>query len=219
MILYPSVAQIERFGCIFVGTFFCFTSSVFHFSLLSLTCDCLVAVFLPLRYRAIVTVQGIAIPNVIILLFMFVILVIYPLIRFSHIDHGYLQSKCSLGDVASLDFQFLMFIITASQNALLIVFNFIIVVKVVVTLTQRKKIAASELSIRKSLMKLSLRLLGIIAFNTGLTLPLTLQLMRIDMFKYASIPFAFAMSVGTLNTMVFFFGDAEILQLICKRKK
>ena len=217
LILTRSQMHVDRFGCILGYSIFLFSSMCFQFSLLSLTCDCFIAVFFPLQYRAVMTKKALIIPNAIVLITLFIIIVVYPIPAFSRIHKGYLWQHCSVDQVFSHNYMKILGIITFTINTVFIVLNVTIAFGVLRSLIKRNQISASEASLRKSMMKLSLRLIVIIFFNFGFTLPLSLEFFGIELFE-ESFSFALGVSLGLWNTLIFVAGDPEIRDRLCGRK-
>lgn len=169
----------KRLGCILSYQVFSFSASVVNCALLSLACDCLIAVLCPLRYRTQVpTFRRVFILNLIVIVATVIVYLLYPVLAFSSIDHGNLSTWCAFNQVFPFHFALLLFAMALIQIGLIIVFNFIIMIGVVVSLLKRNKIAASEQPVRKTLVKLSVRLVSLILINFGLTFPLTMRLMN-----------------------------------------
>lgn len=217
MIIYRRATQVESLGCLITYQTFMFSSTSFHFSLLSLTCDCLVAVFFPLKYRTIMTAKNFGVTTATIGMGLLGFYVVYPLVAFGKND--YLDGDCTYKEVVPITSYylktsvFLIFLI----NSLIILLNVAIGIGVVLSLLRRREIAASELSLRQSMIKLSLRLVAIVLFNFGFTAPLTLSLLEVRILLESAATFIPAMSLGFFNGLIFFVGDPEIRNRICKR--
>ena len=216
MILYRSSRHVERMGCIFSYTLLGFSSVVFYLAVISLTFDCFIAVFFPLKYRTLMTKKTLIIPNIITLILFFGFYILYPMIAFPSKHGGYMTKFCSATLAFPKFYLLILAAITFILNAMIILLNKVIVFGVLWSLIKRSKISTSESSIRKSMTKLSVRLVAIILFNFGFTLPMTLKTLAINIFDDA-VCFALVMSLGLWNTLIFVVGDAELRQKVCKR--
>ena len=161
------------------------------------------------------TKKTLLVPNCVVIVALFGIMFLYPVMAFTSENQGYLSDRCIAVRIYPKTFLVVLLSLTLVVKSLIVLLNVVIVLGVLWSLLKRNEMSASESSLRKSMTKLSIRLIAIILFNFGFTLPLTLQTIDINLFR-DSVCFALVMSLGVFNTLIFFVSDPDIRGRICK---
>ena len=200
----------SRIVCVSVYIALSAAGFTFGTALVSLSTDCLLAVFFPLRYRTMVTtrrtVVGISIPLCLFL----VLMVIFPIAAFGF-KHADFIVMCSPKYMFPNYFLVITGVISAIVLVTILVLNVSILIGAVQALSKRKKLTGASASIQKNVLKLAARLMAIILFNLSFSGPLVLLGAGI---KFSFLPFSICyllfILLGIFNNIVYFFGDKQI---------
>lgn len=201
---------LDRPTCQFRFCVFGMSCSIYITSLLSLTIDCLVAIFYPLRYRIIVTTRRVVIPNVVAFLLFLFFNIIYPMYAFGWRYGGYIFI-CDYKAIYPIWFSAVVIVLSVIIMLSLAILNIAVLLGVTRALCVRQTLTGSNARVRNQVMKLSLRLMAILTCNIGLSLPLLLSTVSIKILATSEVVFfAIFMSSGLFNIILFFIADEEI---------
>lgn len=101
---YRLYIRAERVVCLLGIQLLVLAANFFTFSLLSLSVDCCVAVFKPLKYRFIVTKSRILTSYFCVFIFGLVFFIIYPLLAFGTMYDGWLLDTCSWMKIVPINY-------------------------------------------------------------------------------------------------------------------
>ena len=204
-ISYRHFVILERFMCLLGYQVFTLGLSWNTFSLISLSIDCAVAVYYPLKFRSLMTTRQFFLLNggafVFLVTFLFA-----PISIFGSINDGYLDLWCKYYIIPRL-YAIVVLALSGLAGFILVLLNFGIGLGVVVAFLQRQKLA-KDAEIKSKLLKLVFRLLTIICVNILTNLPLSLKTVGIDTLNDA-LSIAIAMTNGVINIFIFGFSDEQ----------
>lgn len=214
-ISYRFITRMERMACMIGNQFFVFGLSWNSFSIISLSIDCFVAVYFPLRFRSLMTVKQFLWLNVSTYLFQAVAL-LSPIPIYGKTNDGYLYAPCDIVDVLPRRYIWFLFGMSFVLGLTVVVLNIGVATGVILALIRRNRMGAKDKSVYKKMQKLVLRLAAIIATNIFLNLPLLLTIVRLPSFfsDFESIPIA--LSNGVVNILIFGAFDADFRRHIKK---
>ena len=199
----------RRVMCVFINQLFTSANITFVIAIISLSTDCLIAVIYPLQYRTIVTASRTVKANAWLLSFLFVTFFIFPMSAFSWRYRGYTAS-CDPKYLFSVAFIAFMGFVAVLLFLTVVVLNFCIVIAAAHSLVARKKITGKSASVHKKVMRLFVRMLVILFFNIGLSVPLLLLSWEYKILADKSLSYLLFYSIGIWNNVIFVFGDNQI---------
>ena len=206
-ISYRYLFDLEQLLCVLGFQVFCFGLSWNNFSLISLSIDCVVAVFFPLKFRSLMTTKQFFLLNGGAFLFL-VAVILLPVPVFGSMNDGYMTLWCELKRVLPEFYVLFVFAMSALGGILLILLNVGIGTGVVQALIQREKLTQQN-DVKSKMLKLVFRLLSIICVNILFSLPLTLLLVGVRILSSDSVSIAIAMGNSIVNILIFGFSDEQ----------
>lgn len=209
-LFYRFVIENELMACVLGFNVFIFGIGWNFFAMMSLVIDCFVAVFWPLQFRVVMTIQQFLIFNSSVFAFL-VVTVLVPIPYFGSFNDGYIQYFCAFEFIFPLYYRLFTYGLFAFFSILFIVFNVSVALGVAVAFAKRRSLTNNNNNNEqssKNLLKTILRLMLLIATNVLLSLPLVSQPITYEYFPL-SLGFLFSSSTGSVNTLILVMSDGQ----------
>ena len=217
-----SSLEIEQFMCVFRFQMLIFALGLNSFVLVSLSFDCFVAVYWPLKFHSIMTTKKFWWSNSSFL----GIFAINPLVSIPYFglqNDGYLKRKCDIVHIMPNSYSMIIFFVGASFWFMIFILNVNVTVGVFIALVKRQNLTSGANKMSGTLLKLVIRLLAIVLFNVGSSFPLTVTILRVELL-YILDAFGIGIMAGFWNVLFFVVSDGDLRisfkeTFFCKKKK
>lgn len=205
-----SLERVERLECVLSFHLFIFGMGVSWMGVLGLGVDCLVAVFFPLKFRAIMTTKQFFKFNGIFFILIFVTIICpIPLLAFQ--NEGILTFLCDYVQIAPKFYLLYLFCSSALFLLSLLLLNISIAIGVILALIKQQKLKAegNKSAIANKMLKLVFRLLLIILVSIICNLPLNSQVVGISITRTDRDAILLAFTSGLWNILIFVIADQD----------
>lgn len=201
------IFELEQFMCVLGFQIFVLGGSWNTFSLLSLTTDCVVAVFLPLKFRSILTTKQFFLFNGSTFV-SFLINFVVSIYLYGFANDGLLQITCAFYLVFPKAYRNFTVMVSAILNISLFALNVAVTFGVIVALTQRNKLNHHSKVYNRKMLKLVCRILAIVFGNIVCNLFLNFSAINVSLIP-ESLAFLLASSSLYWNIIIFGVSDAQ----------
>ncbi|MEL7308258.1 MAG: G-protein coupled receptor [Pseudomonadota bacterium] len=202
---YRWFVEMELFMCLLGFQVFNLGGFWNSFSLVSLTLDCFIAVYCPLKFRSILTMRQFFAFNVSALIVGLIIFFL-PIFLYGFQHEGYLSYICTFIAVFPPSYSIFLLIQSLILGFSLVFLNIAIVFGVIRALIKQKQLSPQARLCVKKMLKLVFRVVGVVAVNFVCSLFVTLIAVGIQIFP-DSICFFLAMSSSIWNIGIYCLSD------------
>lgn len=201
------IFELEQFMCVLGFQIFALGGFWNTFSLLSLTTDCVVAVFWPLKFRSVLTTKQFFWFNGSTFI-SFIIYFVASIYLYGFANDGLLRITCAFYLVFSKAYRNFTVMVSAILNISLFVLNVAVTFGVIVALTQRNIRNHHSKVYNRKLLKLACRILAIVFGNIVCNLFLNFSAINVLLIP-DSLAFLLASSSLYWNIIIFGVSDAQ----------
>ena len=202
--------MIEQFVCVLRVQLLFYGIILNSATIISLSVDCLVAVYQPLSFRSIMTKKQIYWTNgSIMIIFAFICLTPIPLVGFQ--NDGYLRGMCDVRKVLPFNYLTLCILIGLVGWATIFILNISVTIGVFKALIERQKITSGTHNnkIKGKLLKLVIRLLAIVIVNIVSNIPVNILLIGPILFNPIAM-YGLSILSGVGYVLIFVISDGKV---------
>lgn len=214
LIFHRFIIEIEQMTCMISMHLMLLGIGCNYVALISLSVDCVVAVYWPLKFKVIMTTKKFFIFNSASVILMFVTLML-PAFYFGNLHDGILQSICEIAFAAP---RYYIYFIAAFHVVVFFVFivlNVGIAIGILISVIRRRKVITQENESISKILRSTIRLAVIITVNFMLNMPSLSNLIFISHLPQ-SVVILLSVSSGPLNVIIFIVSDREFRDSIRK---
>ena len=213
--------EVEQFVCVFRFQMLIFALGLNNSVLVSLSFDCFVAVYWPLKFHSIMTTKQFWLTNS-SLLVIFTFNSLVSTLFFGFKNGGYLRSVCDLPQILPITYLIVFFLVAVISWFMIFILNISVTIGVFIAIVQRQKLTSGANKMSGTLLKLVIRLLAIVLVNVGCSVPLSIPLLQKNLLSNILDAFSIAIVAGFWNVLFFVASDESLRisfkqTLLCKR--